>query len=134
VTGQHRPYSGSRSGTGPFIGGPKSATWRISAAAATGIGDVGLVLATMDRIADGDRQSWFDAWTGTARELAAPGRTAAAAGNTRTASWALRGPDHHPAADPGPAGRAVLDGQPTGRRMTSTRMLDFLATHLPSRS
>jgi hypothetical protein len=30
-------------------------------AAAGGIGDVGLVLATLDRIADGDPQSWFDA-------------------------------------------------------------------------
>jgi hypothetical protein len=58
-------------------------------AAAAGIGDVGLVLATMDRITDGDRQSWFDAWTGTARELAVQGRAAAAAGNPRTASWAL---------------------------------------------
>jgi hypothetical protein len=33
-------------------------------AAASGLGDVGLVLATLDRIADGDPQSWFDAWTG----------------------------------------------------------------------
>ena len=58
-------------------------------AAATGIGDVGLVLATIDRITDGDKQSWFDAWTGTAAELARQGRAAAAAGNAHTASWAL---------------------------------------------
>jgi hypothetical protein len=58
-------------------------------AAATGTGDVGLVLATIDRITDGDKQSWFDAWTGTAAELARRGQAAAAAGNAHTASWAL---------------------------------------------
>jgi hypothetical protein len=31
-------------------------------AAASGTGDVGLVLATLDRVTDGDPQSWFDAW------------------------------------------------------------------------
>jgi DNA-binding CsgD family transcriptional regulator len=39
---------------------------------ANGTGDVGLVLATLDQIVDGDRQSWFDARKGTASTLAAP--------------------------------------------------------------
>jgi hypothetical protein len=58
-------------------------------AAASGIGDVGLVLATLDRITDGDRQSWFDAWTATAADLAARGQEAAKSGHHRTAHWAL---------------------------------------------
>ena len=58
-------------------------------AAASGIGDVGFVLATLDRITDGDRQSWFDAWTATAADLAARGEDAAQNGHQRTARWAL---------------------------------------------
>ncbi len=58
-------------------------------AAASGIGDVGFVLATLDRITDGDRQSWFDAWTATAADLAARGQQAARSGHSRTARWAL---------------------------------------------
>jgi hypothetical protein len=49
----------------------------ILGAAATGTGDVGLVLATLDRITDGDRQSWFDAWSAVAADLAAQGHEAA---------------------------------------------------------
>jgi hypothetical protein len=58
-------------------------------AAATGIGDVGLVFATMDKITDGDRQGWFDAWTARAAELAAQGRQAATDGHLAPARWAL---------------------------------------------
>ncbi len=58
-------------------------------AAATGIGDVGLVFATLDKITDGDRQSWFDGWTTRAAELAAQGHQAAADGHLATARWAL---------------------------------------------
>jgi hypothetical protein len=61
----------------------------ILGAAASGIGDVGLVLATLDRITDGDRQSWFDEWTATAADLAARGQEAAKNGHHRTARWAL---------------------------------------------
>jgi hypothetical protein len=57
-------------------------------AAAAGTGDVGLVLATLDRITDGDAQSWFDAWTGTAADMAARGEEAMARGHLDTASWA----------------------------------------------
>jgi hypothetical protein len=35
-------------------------------AVSQGVGDVGVVLSTIGRIADGDAQSWFDAWTATA--------------------------------------------------------------------
>jgi len=58
-------------------------------AAAAGIGDVGLVLAALDRITDGDQQGWFDTWTGLAKDLAARGDAAVKAGHPRTASWAL---------------------------------------------
>jgi hypothetical protein len=58
-------------------------------AAASGIGDVGLVLATLDRVTDGDPQSWFDAWTAVAADLAARGDEALGRGQLRTASWAL---------------------------------------------
>ncbi|HEY7815836.1 MAG TPA: dipeptidyl aminopeptidase [Nakamurella sp.] len=53
-----------------------------------GIGDVGLVLSTLDRIGDDDPQAWFDQWSATARGLADRADTAAAAGRVRTASWA----------------------------------------------
>ncbi len=58
-------------------------------AAAAGIGDVGLVLAALDRITGGDSQSWFDAWTGTAADLAARGSEALRHGYPQTASWAF---------------------------------------------
>ena len=58
-------------------------------AAASGIGDVGLVLATLDRITDGDPQSWFDAWTALAADLAARGDEAFQRGHLATASWAF---------------------------------------------
>jgi hypothetical protein len=57
-------------------------------AAAAGLGDTGLVLATLDRITDGDQQSWFDAWTATAADLAARGDKALRRGHPHTASWA----------------------------------------------
>jgi hypothetical protein len=58
-------------------------------AAAGGIGDVGLVLATLDRIADGDPQGWFEAWTAVAADLAARGDDALGRGHPQTASWAF---------------------------------------------
>jgi hypothetical protein len=58
-------------------------------AAASGIGDVGLVLATLDRIANGDPQSWFDAWTGLAADLSARGDKALGQEHLGTASWAF---------------------------------------------
>jgi dienelactone hydrolase len=58
-------------------------------AAASGTGDVGLVLATLDRITDGDPQSWFDAWTAVAADLAARAEQAASRGHLTTASWAF---------------------------------------------
>jgi hypothetical protein len=58
-------------------------------AAAAGTGDVGLVLATLDQITDGDPQSWFDAWTGLAADLAARGEQALRHGHLATASWAF---------------------------------------------
>jgi len=65
-------------------------------AAAEGTGDVGLVLATLDRITDGDPQSWFDAWTGTAAEMAARGEAALRRGHLHTASWAyLAAAEYH---------------------------------------
>lgn len=57
-------------------------------AAACGIGDVGLVLATIDKITDGDAQTWFDAWTAVAADIQARGDAAVAAGHPRTARWA----------------------------------------------
>ena len=56
---------------------------------ANGTGDVGLVLAVLEQIKDGDRQSWFDAWTGMASTLAAQGDEAVRHGHLETASWAL---------------------------------------------
>jgi hypothetical protein len=58
-------------------------------AAACGVGDTGLVLATLDRIVDGDCQSWFDAWCDVASTLADQGHEAARRGHSRTARWAL---------------------------------------------
>jgi hypothetical protein len=58
-------------------------------AAACGIGDTGLVLATLDRVIDGDRRSWFDAWCHVAATLADQGQEAAGRGHARTGRWAL---------------------------------------------
>jgi hypothetical protein len=58
-------------------------------AAAGGTGDVGLVLATLDRITGGDPQSWFDAWTAVAADMAARGDEALRRGHLATAGWAL---------------------------------------------
>ena len=59
-------------------------------ATAYGVGDVGLWLATAARIVDGDRESWFTAWSDRARELAALAEAAATgpAADLATASWA----------------------------------------------
>lgn len=54
-----------------------------------GIGDVGLVLATLDQIVDGDSQNWFDAWQKMASAMAGRGDEAAGHGHHETASWAL---------------------------------------------
>jgi hypothetical protein len=56
--------------------------------AACGVGDVGLVLATVAGITDGDRSSWFAAWTQRADRLGALGDEWRAAGNLSGASWA----------------------------------------------
>ena len=58
-------------------------------AAGTGVGDVGLVLATLDKIPDGDRQAWFGAWTARAGALASQGHQAVADGHLETGRWAL---------------------------------------------
>src|ERR1700751_6490114 len=88
---------GSRSAPGGFF---KDADFDFEArvvrgAAAAGIGDVGLVLATLDKITDGDPQSWFDAWTGVAADLAARGEQALGRGHLATASWALLAAAEH---------------------------------------
>jgi hypothetical protein len=53
-----------------------------------GVSDVGLVLATAAQITDGDRLSWFTAWTERAAQLAALGNASWAAGARREARWA----------------------------------------------
>jgi hypothetical protein len=58
-------------------------------AASGGIGDAGLVLAALDRITDGDPQSWFDVWTAVAADMAARGEAALRGGHQHTASWAF---------------------------------------------
>jgi hypothetical protein len=58
-------------------------------AAAAGLGDAGLVLATLNRITDGDARSWFDAWTATAADLAARDDEALRRRHPHTASWAF---------------------------------------------
>ena len=57
-------------------------------ATAYGVGDPGMWLATARQIVDGDRQSWFDAWTARADQLSGLGDAAAAQGDPRGASWA----------------------------------------------
>lgn len=83
--------SGSRSAPGGFFA---DADFDYEArivlgSAASGLGDVGLVLATLDRITDGDQQGWFEAWTATAADLAARGDEALRRGHPHTASWAF---------------------------------------------
>jgi hypothetical protein len=83
--------SGSRSAPGGFF---TNADFDYEArivlgAAASGIGDVGLVLAALDLITDGDQQSWFDAWTGMAADLTDRGDEALRHGHLATASWAF---------------------------------------------
>jgi hypothetical protein len=55
---------------------------------AYGVGDPGMWLATARTIVDGDRQSWFDAWTARADQLSELGDTAAARNEHHGASWA----------------------------------------------
>jgi dienelactone hydrolase len=83
--------SGGRSAPGGFFAdaGFDYEARIVLGAAASGIGDVGLVLATLDRITDGDPQSWFDAWTALAADLAARGDEALGRGHLHTASWAF---------------------------------------------
>lgn len=57
-------------------------------AAASGVGDVGLVLATVADIVDGDRPSWFAAWTARADRLSALADERRDAGDLPGASWA----------------------------------------------
>ncbi|GAA4879533.1 alpha/beta hydrolase family protein [Actinomycetospora straminea] len=58
-------------------------------AAAYGVGDVGLWLATAARIVDGDRESWFTAWSDRGRELAALAEASATdPADLATAAWA----------------------------------------------
>jgi hypothetical protein len=55
--------------------------------ASGGVGEVGVVLATLDNIVDGDLQSWFDAWSRTATGLSSKAEAAKAAGHHRSAGW-----------------------------------------------
>jgi len=57
--------------------------------AGTGIGDVGMALAVLDKIPDGDWQAWFDQWCAAAAQLADQGHAAVKAGHLATARWAL---------------------------------------------
>jgi hypothetical protein len=57
-------------------------------ATAYGVGDPGMWLATARQIVDGDRQSWFDAWTARADQLSGLGDAATAQGDGHGASWA----------------------------------------------
>lgn len=75
--------------------------------AATGVGDVGLVLATLDRIGGGGPQAWFDEWSATARDLQARADAATAAGHPDTAGWAYLA-----AADYFAVALGALDGLP----------------------
>ena len=55
--------------------------------AGVGVGDVGLVFATLDRITDSDPQSWFDAWRDSAAAVATQADAASATGHHRSAGW-----------------------------------------------
>ncbi len=52
-----------------------------------GVSDVGIVYATLDQIAEGDLQGWFDAWSSTANRLSSKAEAASAAGHHRSAQW-----------------------------------------------
>jgi hypothetical protein len=52
------------------------------------IGDVGLVLAAIDKVTNLDAQAWFDAWAAAAVDLEALADEATAAGHLGTARWA----------------------------------------------
>jgi fermentation-respiration switch protein FrsA (DUF1100 family) len=52
-----------------------------------GVSDVGIVLATLDKIVDGDVQGWFDAWSTTAKGLLLRAEGAKKAGHHRSAYW-----------------------------------------------
>lgn len=47
------------------------------------------MLATLDRVTDGDPQGWFDAWTQMAADLTTRGGEALRRGHPETASWAF---------------------------------------------
>ncbi len=55
-------------------------------AAYQGAADIGEVLGTVDRIHNGNAQSWVDEWTATADRLAAEAARGAGAGRTRSAA------------------------------------------------
>jgi hypothetical protein len=55
-------------------------------ATTSGVGDAGMVLATVARITDGDWGSWFSALTGRADQLAGIGAQRRAQGDHRGAS------------------------------------------------
>lgn len=76
-------------------------------AAASGIGDVGLVLATVDRIADGDPQSWLREWTITADQLRRQAVASDQAGQYHTSAWFYLG-----AAEAYARAIAFIDGLP----------------------
>lgn len=52
-----------------------------------GVSDVGIVYATLDKIAEGDLQGWFDAWSATANRLSSKAEAAKAVGHHRSAQW-----------------------------------------------
>jgi hypothetical protein len=58
-------------------------------ATAYGVGDPGMWLATAARIVDGDRQSWFTAWSERADQLAELAEAARAGGDEPGARWAF---------------------------------------------
>ena len=55
--------------------------------ASTGIGDVGIVLATLGRMGEPTPQAWFDEWSATAGVLAKQAVVDAAAGRLDSARW-----------------------------------------------
>lgn len=59
--------------------------------ATQGVMDLGMVVATLGRITDGDPQSWFDEWSTTAERLHRQGAAGSAAGRSSTAGWFLLG-------------------------------------------
>ncbi len=78
-------------------------------ATAYGVGDPGMWLVTARQIVDGDRQSWFDAWTARADQLSGLGDAAAAQGDDHGASWAYLS-----ASAAYSKAMGAVDGLPTG--------------------